>query len=576
VKTLGTDFAYAGFTQNVKSAQIDSSAVFADTGLTLVILASAATLGLALGAIKWRGVGLGSTGVLFAGLIIGSFVLPIDPETLHFVREFGLLLFVFTMGLQLGPGFFASLRAAGLASNLLAVGIVVTGGVIVYAFGLLLKLEPGILPGLFSGSTTNTPSLGAVQQTMATMPEIPADELTLPALAYSAVYPIGILGSIVSILLLQKLWKVDLEAEEQELKDLAHRRNPSLDRLNIVVENANLDGILLKDFPGMQEMEVSVSRVRPAGESGVQTATTDTIIYQGDRLLAVGTKAHLKKFEMIVGHRSDDDLMQDQQAVTFRRIVVTRKTLLGKPLRTLHLDGRFGVTITRMVRSGVEMPARGSLKLQFGDYLQVVGRPDGLDAAEKELGNSLEALNTTRFVTVFLGLALGVLLGMVPLSIPGLASPMKLGLAGGPLIVAILLSRVGRIGPLVWHMPQNTNLAFRELGIVLFLATVGLGAGPKFFEIAFSSQGLIWVGCAFFIATIPLLLAGIVARKVLKMNFLSIIGLLSGSMTDPPALAFAGALTKSDEPALAYATVYPIAMLSRIVVAQLLVIYLFH
>ncbi len=560
----------------MKAAPIDSSAVFADTGLALVILAGVATFGLALGAIKFKGIGLGSTGVLFAGLIVGSFAVPIEPDTLHFVREFGLLLFVFTMGLQLGPGFFASLRAAGLASNLLAVGIVVTGGLIVYGCGVFLKLEPGILPGLFSGSTTNTPSLGAVQQAMGAMPEISTDQSALPALAYSAVYPIGILGIICSILLLQKVLKIDLQAEEQELKELSRSKNPSLDRLNIVVENPNLDGIPLSDFPGLQEMEISVSRVLAVGESEIRTATGDTMIHQGDRLLAVGTKAHLKKFQMIVGHQSDDDLMRDQEAVTFRRIVVTQKTLLGKTLSTLRLNQRFGVTITRMVRSGVEMPANGNLKLQFGDYLHVVGPPDGLTAAEKELGNSLQALSTTRFITVFLGLLLGVLLGMLPVSIPGLTSPMKLGLAGGPLVVAILLSRIGRIGPLVWHMPVNTNLAFRELGIVLFLASVGLGAGPKFFDIAFSSQGLVWAGCAIFISMIPLLLAGVVARKVLKMNFLSITGLLSGSMTDPPALAFAGALTKSDEPALAYATVYPIAMLSRIVVAQLLVILLFR
>jgi len=560
----------------VKTAPIDSSTVFADTGLTLVILAGVATLGLALGAIKIKSIGLGSTGVLFAGLIVASFAPPIDPDTLHFIREFGLLLFVFTMGLQLGPGFFASLRAAGLASNLLAVGIVVSGGLIVYGCGVLLKLEPGILPGLFSGSTTNTPSLGAVQQAMAAMPEISADQSALPALAYSAVYPVGILGIIGSIMLLQKLWKIDLKGEERELQTLALTKNPSLDRSNIEVENNNLDGIALSEFPALQELEISISRVLPAGESTIQTATGDTVIHVGDRLLAVGTKPHLKKFQMIVGHQADDDLMRDQEAVTFRRLVVTRKTLLGKSLRALRLNHRFGVTITRMVRSGVEMPAHGNLKLQFGDYLHVVGPPEGLDAVEKELGNSLQALNTTHFITVFLGLLLGVLLGMVPVSLPGLASPMKLGLAGGPLVVAILLSRLGRIGPLVWHMPANTNLAFRELGIVLFLATVGLGAGPKFFEIAFSSQGLLWAGCAVFISMVPLLIAGLVARKILKMNFLSIAGLLSGSMTDPPALAFAGALTKSDEPALAYATVYPISMISRIVVAQLLVILLFR
>lgn len=555
---------------------MESTASYATTGVALMLLAGVAASGLALGSIRIKGINLGSTGVLFAGLIVGSLAIPIEPETLHFVKEFGLMLFVFTMGLQLGPGFFASLRSAGLAWNLLAVGIVVTGGLIVYGCGAALKLEPGVLPGLFSGSTTNTPSLGAVQQTMDSMSGIPEAQKALPALAYSAVYPIGILGIILSIMLLRKLLKIDLAAEEQNLRDLRRSEHPALERRTILVDNANIDGLALAEFPGLEEMEISTSRLMSAEDGTIRPATSDTIVRTGDQILAVGTREHLDKFQLIVGHRSNDDLMSDQQAVGFRRIVVTRKTLLGQPLRNLGLDKRFGVTITRLIRSGVEMPANGHVKLQFGDYLQVVGTPDGLDASEKELGNSLQALNTTHFIPVFLGLALGVLLGMMPIALPGLSSPLRLGLAGGPLVVAILLSRLGKIGPLVWHMPINTNLAFRELGIVLFLACVGLGAGPKFFGIAFSVNGLIWAGCAVLVSMIPLVLAGIVARKVLKMNFLSISGLLSGSMTDPPALAFASALTDSDAPSLAYATVYPISMLCRIGVAQLLVLYLFH
>ena len=549
---------------------------YASTGLTLVLLAGVAALGLSFGSIKIKGICLGSTGVLFAGLIMGSLTVPIDPETLHFVKEFGLILFVFTMGLQLGPGFFASLRSAGLGWNLLAVGIVVSGGLLVFGCGTVLELEPGILPGLFSGSTTNTPSLGAVQQTMNSIPGIPESQLALPALAYSAVYPVGIFGILLSIMLLKKILKIDLAVEENELRELQRSEHPALERRNIEVDNENLDGMALKDFPGMREMEVSVSRLLPSNGSGMIPATEDTIVRKGDEILAVGTREHLEKFQIIVGHRAKDDLMSDQEAITFRRIVVTRKNLLGKPLRSLGLDKRFGVTITRVVRSGVEMPATGLLKLQFGDFLHVVGTPDGLDASEKELGNSLQALNTTHFIPVFLGLALGVLLGMIPFSLPGLSSPLRLGLAGGPLVMAILLSRLGRIGPLVWHMPINTNLAFRELGIVLFLAAVGLGAGPRFFDVAFSVNGLTWAGCALLVSMLPLVVAGIVARKAMKMNFLSITGLLSGSMTDPPALAFASAMAKSDAPSLAYATVYPIAMLSRIGVAQLLVLLLFN
>ncbi|MCL4104601.1 UNVERIFIED_CONTAM: hypothetical protein GTU68_004555, partial [Idotea baltica] len=340
---------------------------FAETGLALVILAGVAALGLAFGSLKIKGIGLGSTGVLFAGLIIGSFAIPIEPGTLHFVKEFGLMLFVFTMGLQLGPGFFASLRSAGLGSNLLAVGIVVSGGLIVMACGMIFKMEPGILPGLFSGSTTNTPSLGAVQQAMDSMKNIPSDQLALPALAYSAVYPVGILGIILSIVFLRKVWKIDLETEEKELSELRRNKHPGLQRSSITVDNANLHGMALKDFPGLQEMGISVARVRSPGDSKARPAAEDTIIQKGDQIMAVGTDKQLKKFQLIVGHPSTNDLMRSQEAGTFRRIVVTRKTLLGRPIRTLGLSQRFGVTITRVVRSGVEMPPHGYLKLQFGD-----------------------------------------------------------------------------------------------------------------------------------------------------------------------------------------------------------------
>lgn len=549
---------------------------YASVGLTLIFLAGVAALGLALGSVKIRRIGLGSTGVLFAGLIAGSVTAPIEPHTLRFVREFGLLLFVFTMGLQLGPGFFASLRAAGLAWNVLAVGIVTTGGGLVYLCGFLLQLEPGAIPGLFSGATTNTPSLGAVQQALQSNPQIPDVQRALPALAYSAVYSFGIFGIILSIVLLRRIWQIDLASEADQLRRQRRGNQLPLERRNVVVENPNLDGLPLARLPGLQEMEVSISRMLPSGESEAIMARETTVVHQGDVLLAVGSREHLENFVLIVCRLSERDLMQSANQVTFRRIVATRKKLLGKPLSELGLDHRLGVRITRVVRSGVEMPATGRHRIQFGDFLQVVGAPPNLDAAERELGNSMQELNATHFIPVFLGLTLGVMLGMAPLAMPGLSSPLRLGLAGGPLVAAIILGRVGRIGPLVWHMPTNTNLAFRELGIVLFLAAVGLGAGPRFFAVAFSFTGLIWAGCALVVSMTPLLLAGWIARRFLKMNFLSITGLLSGSMTDPPALAFAGALTQSDEPALAYATVYPVAMLSRIVVAQLLVLFLFR
>ncbi len=551
-------------------AEIHSS----NTATSLILLSAVAAGGLALGAVKLRGVGLGSAGVLFVGLLVGSFGLGMDPAVTEFLREFGLMLFVFTMGLQLGPGFFASLRQAGLRLNLLAIAIVITGALFTWFFGVTFDIAVGARLGIFSGATTNTPSLGAIQQALQAI-AAPADQTLLPALAYSASYPIGIIGIIASLLLLGRFFKIDMAAETRAFETEQKQGVEPLTRLNVRLDNANLDGLTVRDIPGRRETEVMISRLQRAGETEVINATEDTTLHLGDHLLLVGTAAHVESFQRIIGSIASVDLMQAPGAVSFRRVVVTNRKLLGKPLAELGLDHLHNVTVTRIVRAGVEMAAIPVIKLQFGDFLHVVGDTSGLEAATKTLGNSLKALNTTQFIPVFIGLALGVLLGILPITIPGLASPLKLGLAGGPLVVAILLSRLGKVGPLVWHMPANTNLAFRELGIALFLACVGLNAGPKFFITVMSRDGLIWAATALIVCMIPLLIAGFIGRRFMKLNFHVLCGLLTGSMTDPPALAFANGLAKSDAPSIAYATVYPATMLARILVAQILVLLFF-
>ncbi|MDH4476122.1 MAG: putative transporter [Verrucomicrobiaceae bacterium] len=551
-------------------AEIHSS----NTATSLILLSAVAAGGLALGAVKLRGVGLGSAGVLFVGLLVGSFGLGMDPAVTEFLREFGLMLFVFTMGLQLGPGFFASLRQAGLRLNLLAIAIVITGALFTWFFGVTFDIAVGARLGIFSGATTNTPSLGAIQQALQAI-AAPADQTLLPALAYSASYPIGIIGIIASLLLLGRFFKIDMAAETRAFETEQKQGVEPLTRLNVRLDNANLDGLTVRDIPGRRETEVMISRLQRAGETEVINATEDTTLHLGDHLLLVGTAAHVESFQRIIGSIASVDLMQAPGAVSFRRVVVTNRKLLGKPLAELGLDHLHNVTVTRIVRAGVEMAAIPVIKLQFGDFLHVVGDTSGLEAATKTLGNSLKALNTTQFIPVFIGLALGVLLGILPITIPGLASPLKLGLAGGPLVVAILLSRLGKVGPLVWHMPANTNLAFRELGIALFLACVGLNAGPKFFTTVMSRDGLIWAATALIVCMIPLLIAGFIGRRFMKLNFHVLCGLLTGSMTDPPALAFANGLAKSDAPSIAYATVYPATMLARILVAQILVLLFF-
>ena len=545
------------------------------TAQSLILLTSVAAGGLMLGAVKIRGVGLGSAGVLFAGLLVGALGFGVEPGVLEFLREFGLMLFVFTMGLQLGPGFFASLRKAGVRLNAFAVAIVLLGFGCTWLCGALLKIEPGARLGLFSGATTNTPSLGAAQQAMLAA-QVAEDQKALPALAYSASYPVGIVGIIATLLLLRRFFRVDVEKETREFEASQKAGIEPLVRLNVRVDNANLDGLPLHDLPGRRETSVMISRLQRAGASEVITATDDTVVHVGDHLLLVGTAANVASFQLIVGSVSEVNLMKSPGAVSFRRVVVTNKALLGKTLEELGFDHLHGVTITRIVRAGVEMTAVPDVRLQFGDFLHVVGDPKGLDAATATLGNSLQALNTTQFIPVFIGLALGVLAGMIPIAVPGLASPLKLGLAGGPLVVAILLSRIGKVGPLVWHMPANTNVAFRELGIALFLSCVGLSAGPKFFVTVMSRDGMVWALSAVVVVMVPLLVAGIIGRRWLKMNYLVLCGLLTGSMTDPPALAFANSLAKSDAPSIAYATVYPLTMLLRILVAQIMVLLFFR
>jgi putative transport protein len=542
---------------------------------SLALLMVVAAGGLALGNMKIRGVGLGSAGVLFFSLIVGSFGFKLEQSVMEFLREFGLMLFVFTMGLQLGPGFFASLRKAGLQLNVLAVVTVVFGALATWLCGVMFEIQPGARLGLFSGATTNTPSLGAAQQAMLSA-GVGTDQMALPVLAYSASYPVGIVGIIATLLLLKRFFRIDLALENREFEASQHVGVEPVTRLNVRVDNVNLDGLSLRALPGRMETKVMISRLQRAGAAEVITATEDTILHTGDHVLLVGTAENVANFQRIVGSVAEVDLMKAPGAVHFRRVVVTNKSMLGKPLSELGLDSLYGVAITRIVRAGVEMMAVPGVRLQFGDFLHVVGDPQGIGEASKALGNSLQALNHTQFIPIFIGLALGVALGLVPLAIPGLSSPLRLGLAGGPLVVAILLSRLGKIGPLVWHMPTNTNIAFRELGIALFLACVGLGAGPKFFATVMSRDGLIWAVSAILVVMVPLLTIGIIARRWLKLNFLVICGLLTGSMTDPPALAFATGLARTDAPANAYATVYPLTMLARILVAQIMVLLFFR
>jgi putative transport protein len=538
------------------------------------VLALVCLAGMALGSIKARGVGLGTAGVLFAGILAGHFGKPVDHATLDFVKEFGLVLFVLTIGLQLGPGFLATLRQQGLVLNALAAAVVVLGALTAPALGWLLGIDPAGVLGLLSGATTNTPSLGAVQQTLTTLPGVSLDRQGLPALAYAVSYPVAIAGIIGTLLALRALFRINPAKEAEAFAAEQRRGAEPLERRTLVVENPNLEGVEVDAIPGRLETGVTVSRILSSGEAQVRLATASTVLKSADRILAVGTGAMLDRFQRIVGRRSDEDLLQAPGDLTFLAVVVTSNRALGKTVRELGLDHLFGVVITRVTRADLEMTAVPNLRLHFGDVLQVVGDEASIQRAAAFLGNSLKSLNEVHFIPLFIGLALSIVVGTLPVAVPGLPQPLRLGLAGGALIVALVLGRIGRIGRLVWHMPANVNLAFREFGIALFFAAVGLAAGAKFFSTVFSPMGALWLFAGLLITVPPLLVVGVFARAVLKMNFMALSGLLAGSMTDPPALAFASNIGGSDAPMVSYATVYPLTMVLRILSAQILVLFL--
>lgn len=544
------------------------------TAQAIALIALVCMVGMVLGSIKVRGIGLGTAGVLFAGIIVGYLSEPIDHKTLEFVKEFGLVLFVFCLGLQLGPGFFASLRHMGLRLNLLAGTVVVLGALLAPVAGWLWGIDPAAVLGLFSGATTNTPSLGAAQQTLSALPGISAERAALPALAYAVSYPMAIVGIITLMLVLKNLFRIDPVQHAAAFVSEQKRAFEPLERRTLRVDNPGLEGATLASMPGLVESGVVISRVKRRGVAQIQAATGDCPLHCGDLLLAVGTARNLDACQRIVGAASSEDLMEAPGRVTYRRVVVTNNGVLGKTVHELGLDQLFGVAVTRVTRADLEMTAVPNLRLQFGDVLQVVGDSDNIQKAAEVLGNSLKALNETHFVPLFAGIVLGIALGTLPLAVPGLPQPLRFGLAGGPLIVAILVSRLGRIGPLVWHMPLNANLAFREFGIALFFASVGLMAGPQFFGLVFSTTGLMWLSAGACVTVLPLLVTGLVALTRLQMNFVVVSGFLAGSMTDPPALAFASNICGSEAPTVAYATVYPLTTLMRILAAQVLAVVL--
>ncbi len=550
--------------------------IMSDVAVSVSLLALVAVLGLWLGSVEFKGVGLGIGGVLFGGLLVGHFVhsngIALDLHTLHFVQEFGLILFVYSIGIQVGPGFFSSLRSTGLRLNGLAALLVLLGCLVAAGLHHVLQVPLPVVLGIFSGAVTNTPSLGAGQQILTEL-GASAASVSGMGMAYAMAYPFGICGILLSMWLIRLFFRVNIEQEAQAFDAQAGLSQASLKTLNVALRNVNLDGLALKDVPMLSDGRVICSRLKRG--DALTVPKPQTTLQVGDVLHLVGDSELLHSVQLVIGEQVDVSLSTHGTQLRVERVVVTNVKVIGKNLSELALTQSYDVVVSRLNRAGVQLVPGPSTTLQFGDMLNLVGMPDAIEVVAGMMGNAQHKLQQVHMLPVFIGIGLGVLLGSVPFYLPGIPAALKLGLAGGPLVVALIVSRIGSIGTLHWFMPPSANLALRELGIVLFLAVVGLKSGGQFLDTLLQGPGAHWVLYGALITLLPLLTVGLLARLLWRTNYLSLCGLLAGSMTDPPALAFANAMhPTSGAAALSYVTVYPMVMFLRIVAPQLLALLL--
>jgi putative transport protein len=538
---------------------------------TILIYSMIIVVGVFLGKLKLFGISLGITFVLFAGLAAGHFGLSANHLVIEFVKDFGLILFVFSIGLQVGPGFFSSFRKGGLSLNLMALLIVLLGALTTIAIHFITGMSMPMMVGVMSGAVTNTPGLGAAQQALSQIPgpytSAPVPEI---GLGYAVAYPFGVLGIILTMFAIRRLTGIDVQKESALFNQDQHPSEAVPEKISIQVTNPQIFGKNILEISNMIRQEIVISRVLHNGE--LQLASSETVIYENDIVLVVTQKGAVPGVEKLIGTQSEMDLTAKSGKLISRRVMVTNKEVFARDLGSLKLRTRYNINITRVYRSGIELVASPHLKLQMGDRLTVVGDEKSMEKVIAQLGNSIKRLNEPNIIPIFIGIMVGVLLGSIPIHIPGIVNPIRLGLAGGPLIVAILLSKYGYKFSLVSYTTASANLMLREIGIVLFLASVGLVAGEKFIPTLLSGDGFVWMGYGAIITLLPLLIIGFYSRKYLGKNYLEICGLLAGSMTDPPALAYANSIAQSEAPAVAYATVYPLVMFLRIFLAQLLVL----
>lgn len=538
---------------------------------SMFVFALVISIGIALGRIKIFGVSLGITWILFVGIAFGHFGLNIDSNILHFMKEFGLILFIYSIGMQVGPSFFSSFKKGGLTLNLLAALIVFLGVFTTYVIHIITDLPITTMVGILSGAVTNTPGLGAAQQTFF---DVTGSADPTISMGYAVAYPLGVVGIILSLILFRYIFKINFEKEAKELDNLDVSKYTEAQMFTLVINNPAVFGKTLSKIKSLIDKEFVISRVQHVEDGTLEIAQPKTILHEGDKVLVVSNLQNIDSIAVMLGGIIEMDQKEwsklDAQLIS-RRIIITKSEINGKTIGNLKFRTNYGINVTRINRAGLDLISNPNLQLQLGDRLTVVGSESSIANIEGLLGNSLKRLREPNLISIFIGIALGMLLGSIPFMIPGIPQPVKLGLAGGPLIISILISKFGPRYKLVTYTTMSANLMLREIGIALFLACVGLEAGKAFVQ-TIVDGGYVWIGYGAIITILPLLIVGVLGRLVFKINYFTLMGLISGSMTDPPALSFANATAGNDIPAVSYATVYPLTMFLRVITAQILIL----
>lgn len=541
---------------------------------SVLLVALIIAIGLYLTRIKIGGVGLGVTWVLFVGIIASHFGLVLDDTTSHFIKEFGLILFIYSIGIQVGPGFFHSFKKGGITLNMLAAGLILLGTFTAYAIHLVTGQDLFAMVGVLYGAVTNTPGLGAAQQTFSDMHDGASNALF--AQGYAVAYPLGVVGIILCIVLVKVVFRISLSKEEEELKTKNGNNVGALKAITLEITNPAVDGRTIEELTKLSGREVVVTRLMHRGTEDIELVKAQTRLQLGDRVYLVVSPNDVDALTVFLGQQVDMNQQvwdtNTHNDLVSEKLVVTNAKLNGKRLGDLQLRQTFHVTITRIRRAGIDLLANPNLFLQMGDRVTVVGSSNNVKRMKDLIGDRVRSLDEPQLLATFLGISLGVLLGSLPIAFPGMPVPVKLGLAGGPLIVSILVSKFGPKYKLVTYTTASANLLMRQIGICLFMAAVGLGAGVGFVDTVLNG-GYMWVFYGFLITFIPCFVVGIIARVVCHRNYFTIAGMISGAMTDPPALAYSNSISGNDQASVAYSTVYPLSMFLRVIMAQIMVLF---